>query len=128
VVPQNRAIARNDQCTRCVTVAQALQYIYTVDDPNDVPRNVRDLLSDMEKEIRDVGRHRNIGAGEADIRINAVIDRFKELAVSLNDQADLTEDTTSPDIAPTPSSSPDAVLSTTPGASPSPAQWSSKTE
>ena len=114
VVPQNHAIARNDQCTRCVTVARALQYVYTVDDPNDVPRNVRDLLNDMEKEIRDVGQDRNIGAGDANDRINAVIDQFKELAASLNDQGDQTEDTTSPDIVPAPSSSPDAVPTTTP--------------
>jgi hypothetical protein len=114
VAPVNRAIAHNDYCTRCVTVARALQYVYTVDDPHDVPANVRRLLSEMEREIRDVGRDRDIGAGDANARINGVIAQFTDLATSLNDQADQTEDVTSPDTPSAPAAAPGGPADATP--------------
>ena len=55
--PENGAVAVSVTCRRCVTVAQALQYVLQGDDPDAVPR-----------------------------RAEAVIARFSDLAQTLNDQ------------------------------------------
>jgi len=100
VRPENHAIARNVDCTRCATVARALQYVVTVDDPEEVPNNIQRLLRDMEREIQAVGRERNIDANTANQRIQAVIDQFTELGSSLTDQEEETEDENSPGTTP----------------------------
>jgi len=113
IVPQNEARAINYQCTRCVTVARALQYVYTVDDPNEVPDNLRRLLRDMEKELKDIAKDKSIGAAEANARIKAVVDGFQELAASLNDRLEQATETTSPGAAP-PAPAPAASPATQP--------------
>ena len=108
--PKNHAVARNVDCTRCATVARALQYVVTVDDPEQVPDNIQRLLHDMEREIDAVGRERNIDANTANQRIQAVIEQFTELGSSLTDQQEETEDVNSPGT--TPEASPDAATAT----------------
>jgi hypothetical protein len=88
IAPQNRARALNYQCTRCVSVARALQYAFVVDDPSVVPDNIDRLMREMEREIRAIGQERGISANEANARIDAVIDQFKELGDGLRDQLD----------------------------------------
>src|SRR5919198_3308577 len=49
VTPTNVATAVNIGCTRCDTVARALQYVITVDDPvHDTPPEVRQLIRTMD--------------------------------------------------------------------------------
>jgi hypothetical protein len=119
IAPQNRARALNYECTRCVTVARALQYAYVVDDPDVVPDNVNRLIRDMEKELRDIGREGDISANQANARIDGVVGRFQELAVSLQDQFDETVELTTPG-APSPAAIPGTDPGLVPAPSPSP--------
>jgi hypothetical protein len=53
IQPQNIAIAVNNGCTRCITIAHAFQYVVPVDDVGGpVPENIRNLLRDMERELK----------------------------------------------------------------------------
>jgi hypothetical protein len=117
VVPQNAAVAVNMQCTRCVTVARALQYVYSVEDPLQVPPEAYQLIRAMDRELTAIQADRTIRLPEAEARINAVIARFSTLAESLNDQRD--EDTRS--IGPTPT----PPVSATPGSNATPTPASS---
>lgn len=100
IAPQNRARAVNYECTRCVTVARALQYAYVVEDPQQVPENVRRLLHEMERELREIGQTRGITPGEANARVSAVIAQFQELNVNLRDELAQSDETTSPGAPP----------------------------
>ena len=51
VAPQNAAVALNVKCTGCTTVADAYQYVVPVDDPTQVPDNVRDLINQMQQQL-----------------------------------------------------------------------------
>jgi putative peptide zinc metalloprotease protein len=105
IAPQNVALALNYQCTGCLTVARAIQYVYTVDDPHQVPDNVKALLKEMEQELKAIEKDQNVGAAEANARINAVIAQFQDLAESLVDQQDEATIPTSPGAAPPPPAS-----------------------
>ncbi len=98
VAPQNAAIAVNIACTRCVTVARALQYTIPVDDIREVPRDVNELIREMDRELNDI-RRTATSVAEAEPRVNQVIERFRQLAQYLNDARD--EDTGN--VTPTPS-------------------------
>lgn len=89
ITPQNYAVALNIHCTRCVTVARALQYVVQVDDPRDMPRDVADLINAMDRELRNIAKDARSGTitvEQADTRVTAIIDQFKTLALSLYDQ------------------------------------------
>ena len=117
IAPQNRAQAINYECTRCATVARALQYAYVVEDPSEVPDNVRRLLRDMEAEIREIGRQPDITANEANARISAVIAEFQELNASLQDELAKSDEITSPG-APSPAEASPPTDQPTPAPSP----------
>ncbi len=104
--PQNTAIALNYQCTRCDTVAQALQSTYQVDDPTKLPNNVASLVKDMNDQLKDLRQEHNLTAAQAESRITAVIVQFKGLAQSLNNQRKEDKATTNPAAKPVPSPSP----------------------
>ncbi len=104
--PQNTAIALNYQCTRCDTVAQALQYTYQVDDPNKLPNNVASLVKDMNDQLKDLRQEHKLTAAQAESRITAVIAQFKGLAQNLNTQHKEDKATTNPNAKPVPSPSP----------------------
>lgn len=82
VAPENVAIALNIECTRCWTVAHAIQFAVPVDDPNNPPENVRRLMREMERELRDIST-KDFSIPEADARINAVLGQFRELGTNL---------------------------------------------
>lgn len=104
VTPQNAAVAVNVGCVRCRTIAIALQYVYSVDDPRNVPKEVEDLVREMDRELREIGKDRDASLSDVVARINDVISRFETLAESLNDERDETSAQTSP--TPTPAASP----------------------
>jgi len=89
IAPQNGALALNYECERCVTVARAIQYVVQVDDPTQVPDGVRELIRELDRELRDISRLARAGQvtlAEAESRISAVITRFRDVATSLYEQ------------------------------------------
>jgi putative peptide zinc metalloprotease protein len=105
IAPQNRARAINYECTRCTTVARALQYVFVVDDPDAVPDNIRRLMREMERELRGIGGEPDITAEQANARVSAVVADFQDLAEGLQDELATAADVTSPG-APSPAEAP----------------------
>jgi hypothetical protein len=123
IQPQNIAIAVNNACTRCITIARAIQYVIPVDDLNVVPEDVRNLLRDMERELRYFAQVKTVGeldAREANARLTTFTQQHAQLHQYLFDLMDEKSDA-SPRAAPSesPSPSPSASGSGAP-ASPSP--------
>ena len=52
LTPHNRALAINDQCTECVVVAEARQFIRVVDEPVKFTDAGRDVLADVRRQLR----------------------------------------------------------------------------
>ena len=103
VAPQNQAVALNYQCTNCNTSARALQYVFQVDDPDQVPDRVRDLVSEMNRELDRVAHDQSItDAGQAESVVDGVISDFQDLAQNLSDQRDDKTDETTPGAQPSP--------------------------
>ncbi len=95
IAPQNAAIAVNVQCSHCTTVAKAVQYVIQVDDPTQVPENVRDLVNRMQDELKAAAKDKDATAAQTEARVDAVIAQFTQLAQSLSTQRDQkTEDNT----------------------------------
>lgn len=117
IAPQNVALAVNERCTRCYTVARAIQYNVQVDNPQKEPEDVRELLRDMDKTLNELSRDKTIGAAQAEQRINEIVARFRALSASLYDRRD--EDTHD-DGNPTPSPAPVTTPAVAPTATPSP--------
>lgn len=88
VTPQNYAYAINYQCTGCTTVARALQYVIPVDDPDQVPDEVRELQRRMDAELRQASRDPHETLDEAEARVDTVVGQFQDLANSLYEQRD----------------------------------------
>lgn len=104
--PRNAAVAVNYGCTRCTTVARAFQYTLSVDDPTNVPRDVRALVVAMNQELRTLGSDPELTLDAAEARIDAVIGQFVELAESLDDERAATTAQTTPGAGETPETSP----------------------
>lgn len=100
VTPQNAAVAINVECIRCRTIAVALQYVYSVDDPREVPKEVDELIRTMDRELREIGKDRDASLSDVITRVNDVIGRFQTLAESLNDERAETNEETSPNATP----------------------------
>jgi putative peptide zinc metalloprotease protein len=95
IAPQNVAIAVNVQCSHCTTVAKAVQYVIQVDDPTQVPENVRDLVNQMQNQLKAAAQDKDATAAQTEARVDAVIAQFTQLAQSLSTQRDQkTEDNT----------------------------------
>jgi hypothetical protein len=134
VQPQNVAIASNVGCTRCVTVALAYQYVVPVDDPDEVPEDVRSLVREIDREMKWFASVRSIGeldVREAEARLLRLIaqhERLRQYLMALREEA--RDGTASPSAsasappspsaaAPTPSVSPSPSSSPSPSPSPS---------
>jgi hypothetical protein len=113
VAPVNRAVAVNEDCTRCVTVARAIQYVIPVDDFREVPREVNELVRRVDREanyferIKDLDR---MDPREAEGRLNQLIADFALLQQYLNDMVDSKQD--EPSATPSPGSTREAVTTT----------------
>jgi len=82
VTPQNIAIAANIGCTRCITVARAMQFVVPVDDPNAVPDSVRALVRDMDRELRYFSTVHSLSELDPDVamqRLNTVLQQYQDL-------------------------------------------------
>src|SRR6185369_9793781 len=86
VTPQNYAFAVNYNAHNVLTVARALQYTIPVDDPQNPPQEVVDLLTEMRRELQRISNDPSIQLADAEARIDAVIQRFQQLALFLDDQ------------------------------------------
>ena len=86
ITPENVALAVNFRCLRCFTSARAMQYVFQVDDPDEVPERVSDMVETMNAELRGIQLTRGISIAEANARIDAVVAQFNDLAASLNEQ------------------------------------------
>ncbi len=108
VQPQNIALAVNNACTRCVTIARAIQYVIPVDDPNAVPNDVRELLKDMERELKYFAEVKSVGEldpSEANARLTRFTQQYAQLHQYLVDLTDQESDD-APRAAPSESPSP----------------------
>jgi hypothetical protein len=86
VQPQNVAWATNVQCTRCATLALAIQYALPVDDPNASRGDVDELIREIDHELQDIHNGQGMTTDEVEARLNDVINRFVSLADGLNKQ------------------------------------------
>lgn len=100
VAPENLAVAVNYECTNCYTVARAIQYTYSVDDPTQVPPEVNEILKELDTELKAIRQATALSIDEIEQRIEAVIARFTDLAESLNDDRDETMEATTPGATP----------------------------
>jgi hypothetical protein len=123
VAPQNAAVALNVKCTRCMTVADAYQYVVPVDDPTQVPDNVKDLITQMQQQLNASAHEKDETAADAEAKINAVIMQFMGLGQSLYQQHDQTTENDTPDatvppdatiLTPTPTIAPQDTPTATP--------------
>jgi hypothetical protein len=131
IQPVQVALAVNNGCTRCITIAHAFQYVYPVDDvAGPLPENIRDLLQDMERELRYFATVKTVAEldpYEASARLTTFARQNVELVQYLNELKDQKSDA-APRIAPSesPSPSPSANLGTeappSPTAEPAPSE------
>lgn len=128
IAPQNAAIALNVKCSHCRTYANAIQYVVQVDDPREEPERVRELISQMQKELNAAAHTQGETADTAQYRIDQVIAQFNDLGQSLyrqhqeNTDDDTPGSTVPPDavaLTPTPDSAPTGTTTpVTPTATP----------
>ena len=89
VHPENIAIASNVGCTRCITVARAIQYAIPVDDLKaDIPDEVKSLVHDLDKELRYFASIQSIdqlSTDEAAARLQRILDQYADLQRYLRD-------------------------------------------
>lgn len=119
VQPFNKAEAVNLQCTRCVTVALAYQYVIPVADPAQVPSDVRKMIQEMNKQL-DIIRNPNESVSDAVARVQGVIAQFQQYASDLQSQQDRATSATTPGASPVPDQSSSPGASGTPTVSGSP--------
>jgi putative peptide zinc metalloprotease protein len=110
IAPRNEAFSFNYRCRGCVTVGLAYQFTHQVDNPKEVPENVRRLIQDLNAELRALhsddalrqlhATNREAALQQAVGRIQAVIDRFFELSASLDQRRQEAREDDTPGAAP----------------------------
>ena len=129
IAPRNTALAVNDNCLRCVTIARAYQYVIPVDDVDVLPPEVDRLVRAINKEahyfdkIKDMD---DVDPAEIQARLNGVLGQFAELDVYLEAaMAEETEPRGEARTGPTPSAATETPASTvSPGPSATTAETS----
>jgi hypothetical protein len=118
VAPQNAAFALNENCTRCVTVARAIQYVIPVDDPRELPRRADELARAMNREmhyfesIHDIDK---LDPKKAEQRLQNLQNEFSDLLQYVQEARDEKVEENSPTPSPSPSPSETATLVPVPG-------------
>src|SRR5690348_3671835 len=113
--PENAAAATNAACTGCDTVAAAFQYDIGVDDPTQLPPEVRQLVAAMKAELAHIDSS-SLTLAQAISEIDGVIAQFSNRAASLISQRDEATVPSTPGTSPTPAST-----TPSPAGTPSPA-------
>jgi putative peptide zinc metalloprotease protein len=72
--PQNAAVAINDQCTLCTTVAQAYQFVKTTDGAVEFDKFGMRVLRDIRHEIKEL-KHEDLTPQEIKARLDEMRDR-----------------------------------------------------
>jgi hypothetical protein len=80
IEPVNAAVAVNINCNYCSTLAIALQSVYPVDDLNDTPRDVDDLIREMDQELNAIHDGQGMTTDQIEAQIIDVLNRFTALA------------------------------------------------
>jgi hypothetical protein len=78
VIPRNEAIAINNGCTSCVTVAEARQFVRVYDRPVRITGAGRDVLADVREQL-DALAAQNLGPLELHAAVEAQEARVKEV-------------------------------------------------
>jgi hypothetical protein len=88
VQPENYAVAINNRCNGCKTVAHAVQYAQGVEDPRDISAEISDTVEELSRELSSIQSDRSVTLAEAESRVDAVIARFNTLGGTLREQRD----------------------------------------
>ena len=91
VAPQNVAVAANDACTDCTTIAIAFQVFLPLDDPTTAPAGVQDAMREFNAELRAVSTDPDITLWEAEARIVSIVQLFADYATALDAQRSVSE-------------------------------------
>jgi hypothetical protein len=86
VAPENLAIALNNQCTGCVTVARAVQYVIPVDDPARAGREVWKKINSLNGRLEAL-QSKKMTVEEATRKADGIIAEFKKLAEQVRKEA-----------------------------------------
>ncbi len=116
VAPVNQAIAINESCHRCVTVARAIQWVIPVDDPRDVPDDVVRLVRAIDREMRYFESIKDVASmdpREAESRLNRLEAEVASLDQYVNDMRDESRREADDTPTPRPGASPAAATATT---------------
>jgi putative peptide zinc metalloprotease protein len=70
IAPHNRAVAINDQCTRCVVAAEARQFVRVVDQPVKLTAAGREELANVRQDLRTLA-----GEGLAPADLHAAVEQ-----------------------------------------------------
>jgi hypothetical protein len=90
IIPQNVAHASNEGCLRCVTIARAVQYLFTVPDPlAGAPPATDPLLRALDRALTEIQTDPTLTLEEAEARLDAVIAEFKVVAPAYGDTRDV---------------------------------------
>lgn len=95
--PRNVANAQNLHCSQCLTNAIAIQSVYQVDDPTQVPPEVSSLTQAVDTEVHAIQATPGVSPQAAGARIAAVVARYPQFVPGLNIQrSDAVDPTPSP--------------------------------
>lgn len=129
VEPENVAVAVNEECSSCDTLASAYQFVLSTDGPVRFTAEGNRQLADMRRRLRELSRS-DLGIEELDAEFDAIAADLREVLAEelvqaggrgrLEDDREVDEDSSEgPTPSPSPSSSPDPVDSPDPVAQPS---------
>jgi putative peptide zinc metalloprotease protein len=118
IVPRNVAVAVNEDCLRCSSFARAIQYVIPVDNVDDVPREVEELVRAINAEARyfeKLDDLTTVDPAEAQARLDSIMARFAMLDEYLTiatEERSSEEPSASPTAAVSPSSQPNEAVGT----------------
>ena len=91
IAPRNTARAVNEQCDQCTTIARAIQYVIPVDDVDLLPKDVDELVREINKEAHSFDKLKDAGqidAQQVQARLQAVMAKFAQLDEYLSEAMD----------------------------------------
>jgi hypothetical protein len=95
VTPTNLAVAINQDCTLCTTVAEAYQFVLTTNGPVHFTAEGNKELADIKRAFLELGKE-NLTPEELQTRIDALVDRLRNVLENELVQAGADENGQSP--------------------------------